>query len=77
MKHLLVPTDFSDGSLSACRYALAMFPATDHHITLLHAYVEPLPGYTTMVQMTSTAYADSVEAMAGFVKRLRDEMGAS
>lgn len=77
MKHLLVATDFSDGSLNACRYALALFPTTDHHITLVHAYVEPVPGYTAMVQMTSTAYADSVEAMAGFVSRLRSEMSVS
>lgn len=76
MAHVLVPTDFSERSLSACAYALSLFPGEAHRFTLLHSYVDPLPGYASMVDMSSSAYAASVEGMLGFVARIRDLPGA-
>jgi len=76
MTHLLLPTDFSDHSLNACTYALALFGDSAQHITLVHSYMDPLPGYATMVDMTSVLYAASVEGLAEFAARLRGLPGA-
>jgi len=76
MTHLLLPTDFSDHSLNACTYALALFGDTAQHITLVHSYMDPLPGYAAMVDMTSALYAASVEGLADFAERLGDLQGA-
>ncbi len=76
MAHILLPTDFSEGSLNACAYALDLFGTDGHTYTLVHAYMDPVPGYATMVDMSSTLYAASVEGMAGFVGRFHGMKGA-
>ena len=38
MKKIIVPTDFSDNSLKALRYACQIIQSYDGKITLLHAY---------------------------------------
>jgi nucleotide-binding universal stress UspA family protein len=62
--------------LSACAYALSLFPDEAHRFTLLHSYIDPLPGYAGMVDMSSSAYAASVEGMLSFVARVRELPGA-
>lgn len=76
MAHILLPTDFSDHSLHACEYAFDLFGSEGNAFTLVHSYVEALPGYATMVEMSPAAYADSVEDMAGFAERVRALKGA-
>ncbi len=77
MLHILLPTDFSDRSLNACTFAQDLFGDGGHRHTLLHAYLDPLPGHSTLVQMSSSAYAAGVEGMAAFVQQLRDLEGGS
>ncbi|HRH70333.1 MAG TPA: universal stress protein [Flavobacteriales bacterium] len=71
MAHILIPTDFSDGSLNACAYALDLYGGALNTYTLLHSYMDPLPGYAAMVDMTSALYASSVEGLAEFTTRFR------
>lgn len=71
MAHILIPTDFSDGSLNACAYALDLYGGAVNTYTLLHSYMDPVPGYAAMVDMTSVLYASSVEGLAEFTTRFR------
>ena len=71
MAHILIPTDFSVGSLNACAYALDLYGGALNTYTLLHSYMDPLPGYAAMVDMTSVLYAASVEGLAEFSTRFR------
>lgn len=77
MAHILLPTDFSDGSLNACAYALELFGSAGNRFTLVHAYMDPVPGYAAMVDMSSVQYAASVEGMAEFTERVRKLKGGA
>ncbi len=76
MGHILLPTDLSDHALNACAYALDLFGTKEHRYTLLHAYMDPVPGYVEMVDMTNTVHAASVEGLAAFAERFRLLPGA-
>lgn len=76
MAHILLPTDLSEHALNACAYALDAFGSKEHRYTLVHAYMDPVPGYVEMVDMTNTAYAASVEGLAAFAARFRLLPGA-
>ena len=41
LRHILVPTDFSDCSTAAVRYGLALAERFDAHLHLLHAVQSP------------------------------------
>ncbi|MFZ1687415.1 MAG: universal stress protein [Flavobacteriales bacterium] len=77
MAHILLLTDFSGGSLNACAYALDLFGSAGNSFTLVHSYMDPVPGYATMVDMTSANYAASVEGLAGFAERFRKLKGGA
>lgn len=77
MAHILLPTDFSDPALNACAYTLDLFGTAGNTYTLLHSYIDPLPGYDAMVDMTSALYASSVEGLADFSKRFRALKGGA
>ena len=77
MTRILLPTDFSDGSLNACAYALDLFGSAGTTFTLVHSYVDPVPGYAAMVDMSSTLYAASVEGLAHFAERFRGLKGGA
>ena len=77
MTRILLPTDFSDGSLNACAYALDLFGTEGTTFTLVHAYIDPIPGYAAMVDMSSTLYAASVEGLAHFAERFRGLKGGA
>lgn len=72
MAHILLPTDFSDPSLNACAYALDLFGTQGHRYTLMHSYLDPVPGYAAMVDMSSAMYAASLEGLAAFAKRFSE-----
>jgi len=76
MAHILLPTDFSDGSLNACAYALDLFGTDGHTYMLVHSYMDPVPGYAAIVEMSSALYAASVEGMADLLQRFRGLEGA-
>lgn len=77
MKRILIPTDFSPGSLNACAYALDLFGSTGATYTLVHSYMDPLPGYANLVEMSSVLYVSSVEGLAEFSKRFRTLKGGA
>lgn len=77
MAHILLPTDFSDGSLNACAYALDLFSSAHNTFTLVHSYMDPVPGYAAMVDMSSAHYAASVEGLADFAERVRKLKGGA
>ncbi|MBL0127651.1 MAG: universal stress protein [Flavobacteriales bacterium] len=57
MKHILIPTDFSDGSMAAVRFAFDAFGTTGTHYILLHTIgdivpSETLPEYVPMLLQT-------------------------
>ncbi|MBK9176015.1 MAG: universal stress protein [Flavobacteriales bacterium] len=76
MSHILIPTDFSEASLVACEYALALMGTDGNRYTLMHSYLDPVPGHAEMVQMSSTLYAASVEGLAAFADRFKALPGA-
>lgn len=69
--NILLTTDFSDGSLNACGYALRLFGNEHTTYTLAHSYLDTVPGYATMVDISGVRYATSVEDMAHFTERLQ------
>jgi len=69
--NILLPTDFSDHSLNASAYALGLFGTAGNTFTLVHTYMDALPGYETIVDMSSARYTDGVEDMAAFMTRFR------
>ncbi len=77
MAHILLPTDFSDHALNACAYALELYATEGNTFTLVHAYIDPVPGYDQVIQMSSANYAASVEGMALFVERFRGLTGGA
>ncbi|MBK9149199.1 MAG: universal stress protein [Flavobacteriales bacterium] len=77
MMHILLPTDFSEGSLNACAYAFELFGSDSTAYTLVHTYLDPLPGYAAMVDMSSAQYAAAVEGLAHFTERLRKSKGGT
>jgi hypothetical protein len=48
MPHILLPTDFSDASLNAVRFAIAHFGGARARFTLVHSFVDPKVDDTLM-----------------------------
>lgn len=71
MATILLPTDFSDPSLRAARYALGLFGVKDHMYILLHAYLDPMPPNPAFPGPVSSLYEASEEGMAMFARRFR------
>lgn len=69
MSTILLSTDFSTHALNACAFDL--FGVGGNTFLLVHTYVDVLPGYDALVDMTSVQYAAGVEGMAGFMERIR------
>lgn len=71
MASILIPTDFSDGSLNAAVYASRLFGREAHTITLLNCYMDPV--MTEPMAMGVTPDLDRVaqEGMDAFSARLR------
>lgn len=77
MDHILIPTDLSQHSLDACAYALDLFGTTGTRYTLVHAYMDPLPGYAGLVEMSSVLHSSSVEGLVRFTERVRALKGGA
>ncbi len=61
MKHILIPTDFSDNAWNALRYGVELFKKTKCTFYLMH--INPIPGYTgagTSVKRASGKLADTL-----------------
>jgi nucleotide-binding universal stress UspA family protein len=77
MANILLPADFSEHSLNAIAYALDLFGTAGNTFTLVHAYIDPVPGYDQVIQMSSANYVASVEGMARFAQRVQQLPGAA
>ena len=82
MKKILVPTDFSENSKNAIRFAIGIAAKTGSQITLLHvntaaAYAPVLPDYYPMEQKTFEDYATSASADLHALKREMEFDGLS
>ncbi len=61
MKHILVPTDFSDNAWNALKYGIELFQKTKCTFYVMH--INPIPGYTgagTSVKRASGKLADTL-----------------
>ncbi len=71
MKRILLPTDLSDHSKNAIRYALQMFKeATDHHFVLMNAYHMPYAGAVMMTSIEDVMQKSATEDMEALVLEL-------
>ncbi len=71
MAHIILPTDFSDNSLHACRYAGELFGAADNVYTLLHAYMDAEPFVDTWPGMADEMYKASMQTMGSWAAKVR------
>ena len=72
MKTILLPTDYSDHSLNAVEYALALFRTSDHRFLLMNAYYMPHTGAVMMTSIEDSMRKSSLEDMEGFVTKLTE-----
>src|SRR3954469_16736755 len=64
IRHILCPTDFSDGSREAFETAMAMAADSGARLTLFHVHHVPPPVYPDMVMPLTTEIMHDVEAAA-------------
>ena len=70
MKTLLVPTDFSEGSLNAVNFALEIAAKITAKLVLLHAYSMPSGGSSVMVDISDILKNQAEEDLAHFRTKL-------
>jgi len=70
MKPILVPTDFSEGSYNAAKYALELANATKAKIILLHIYQVPIPPQEMYI--SPVLISDLHEASMERLKKMAD-----
>ncbi|WP_053992003.1 universal stress protein [Mangrovimonas sp. TPBH4] len=79
MKNILLPTDFSENSWNAIKYALQLFENETCKFYLLHTYTPPIyqVDYALMIpdnlSMVDTARAKAVEGLNDFMERINKE----
>ncbi len=71
MPHILLPTDFSDASLNAVRFAITHFGGARTTFTLVHSFLEPRLDDTLLPEITGIARKQAVRAMAAFERKCR------
>ena len=72
MKHILLPTDFSDNARNAIVYAIQLFGNTDVEYTLLNTFVEPNMGTGAMISLRDVLHKESLEGLAKDLKFIND-----
>ncbi|WMI69527.1 universal stress protein [Mangrovimonas sp. YM274] len=79
MKNILLPTDFSENSWNAIKYALQLFENETCKFYLLHTYTPPIyqMDYALLIpdnlSMVDTARTKAVEGLNNFVERIHKE----
>lgn len=73
IKNILVPTDFSDTSFRAFKYAADFSVKTGASITLLHAYQMPESGSVVMINLSDILEKDSETGLNDMVEKLKSE----
>lgn len=70
MPHILLPTDFSDASLNAVRFALHHFGGARSRFTLVHAYLGPSTD-GMVLDIPAMVRRQAVKGVRGFERRLK------
>jgi len=73
MAHILLPTDFSENSLKAARYAVQLFGAKGNTFTLLNTYMMPRGAASTMWSIDDLLAKESHEGVELFTAKLRED----
>jgi nucleotide-binding universal stress UspA family protein len=79
MKNILLPTDFSDNSWNAIKYALQLFKDHKCHFTLLHTYTpilyqfEYMQSSTPQFQVLETVKETAKKKLASVLKKIETE----
>ena len=55
MKHILLPTDFSETSFKAAVFALDLFGTKDVRYTLVHTYLKPAFSHVLLPRVADTS----------------------
>ena len=71
MSHILLPTDFSDASLTAVRFAIAHFGGARARFTLVHSYVDPKVDDTLMPGISVLAHKQAVAGLRSFERKCK------
>ncbi len=71
MVNVLLPTDFSDNSLHAFRYAAQLLGVQDVAYTLVHAYMDADPSVSAWAGMAKELYTAAAEGMKDWERRVR------
>jgi nucleotide-binding universal stress UspA family protein len=69
-KHILVPTDFSEGAEAALDYAVALAGKLDARVTLLHVVAVPLLGAEMGMVLTEAMIDDAIRGNQAELDRL-------
>ncbi|WP_081604617.1 universal stress protein [Nafulsella turpanensis] len=73
MRHILIPTDFSETANSALLYALELALATKAECTLLHAYKMPHDFVAEMENRVVAHRKNAVKKLEAYVEELKKE----
>ena len=77
MAHILLPTDFSQNSLNAAKYALAVMGNNGHVITVLNSFMAPHAGATVLMSLVDILGRESHEGTEMFADRLKEDIDLS
>ncbi|MBK7382381.1 MAG: universal stress protein [Flavobacteriales bacterium] len=77
MAHLLLPTDFSDTSLTAARFAFAHFGGSRSTATLVHAYLTPSTAHAMFPEMASAAKRQAMAQLLTFQHKCQTHAGST
>lgn len=71
MLHVILPTDFSDNSLHAGRYAARLLGVDEVSWTVVHMYLDADPTVTSWAGMAEELYKAAMQGMQDWESRLR------
>lgn len=77
MPHILLPTDFSEASLNAVRFALSLFEPGHSRLTLVHVYQNPVNDNALVPDMGPMVYEQAAAAMRDFERSCTTLPGAA
>lgn len=75
MRHILLPTDFSENSFHAAQYAAQVFGAQGVAYTLVHTYLDADPTISSWTGMADELYKAAVDGMQEWDARVRQLAG--
>lgn len=71
MPHILLPTDLSDASLNAVRFAVTHFGGTRARFTLVHSYLDPRTDRSWIPDLSDMARKQAVKGLRNFERKCK------